>query len=123
MIAILATGQALHVLIGSHHCTSVRARPRAAPTRVGGTVCRRTTARCQHERGADHPAGGRWGRPAAVRYTWARAIWFGHSRAHRVITFNTAKEDAAECRLQSGRPTPILPRSATADAAAKRDAD
>ena len=64
-----------------------------------------------------------WGNRLGTLYTWARAIWFGHSRAHRVITFNTAKEDAAECRLQSGRPTPILPLSATAAAAAKRDAD
>jgi NADH dehydrogenase len=64
-----------------------------------------------------------WGNRLGTLYTWARAIWFGHSRAHRVITFDTAKKDVAEGRLPSGRPTPILPLSATAAAAAKRDAD
>ena len=64
-----------------------------------------------------------WGNRLGTLYTWARAIWFGHSRAHRVITVDTAKKDVAEGRLPSGRPTPILPLSATAAAAAKRDAD
>ena len=64
-----------------------------------------------------------WGNRLGTLYTWARALWFGHNRAHRVITFDTAKKDVAEGRLPSGRPTPILPLSATAAAAAKRDAD
>ena len=64
-----------------------------------------------------------WGNRLGTLYTWARALWFGHNRAHRVITVDTAKKDVAEGRLPSGRPTPILPLSATAAAAAKRDAD
>ena len=64
-----------------------------------------------------------WGNRVGTLYSWARAIWFGHHRAHRVITFDTAKEDVTEGRLPSGRPTPILPRSATAAAAAKGDTD
>jgi NADH dehydrogenase len=64
-----------------------------------------------------------WGNRVGTLYSWARAIWFGHHRAHRVITFDTAKGDVAEGRLPSGRPTPILPRSATAAAATERDTD
>ena len=58
-----------------------------------------------------------WGSRLGTLYTWACGIWFRYNRAHRVITFDTAKEDVAEGRLPSGRPTPILPLSATAAAA------
>jgi NADH dehydrogenase len=55
-----------------------------------------------------------WGNRLGTLYTWARGIWFGHNRAHRIITFESAKEELAEGRTPSGRPVPILPVSATA---------
>jgi NADH dehydrogenase len=60
-----------------------------------------------------------WGNRLGTLYTWGRAIWFGHSRAHRIITFETAEEELAEGRTPSGRPAPIMPRSATAAARAE----
>jgi NADH dehydrogenase len=54
-----------------------------------------------------------WGNRIGTMYTWARGIWFGHSRAHRIITFETARDDIAEDRTSAGRLTPILPLSAT----------
>jgi NADH dehydrogenase len=36
-----------------------------------------------------------WGNRLGTLYTWARALWFGHNRAHRVITVDTAKKDVA----------------------------
>ena len=64
-----------------------------------------------------------WGNRLGTLYTWARALWFRHNRAHRVITFDTAKKDAV------GGPPPVGP--ADTDSApvrdrrrcAKRDAD
>jgi hypothetical protein len=38
-----------------------------------------------------------------------RGIWFGRSRAHRIITFETAREEVSEGRTASGRPGPIMP--------------
>jgi hypothetical protein len=49
-----------------------------------------------------------------ARSTPGRGIWFGRNRAHRIITFESAKEELAEGRTSSGCPAPILPRSATA---------
>jgi NADH dehydrogenase len=56
-----------------------------------------------------------WGNRLGTVHTWACGIWFGHSRARRIITFDSAKEELAE--VPSGRPTPVLPLSATAAAA------
>ena len=42
-------------------------------------------------------------------YTWARGIWFGHSRAHRIITFESSNKDLTEGYLPSGRLPAILP--------------
>ena len=64
-----------------------------------------------------------WGNRLGTLYTWARALWFTKNRGHRIITFDRAKKDVATGRLPTGRPTPVLPLSATAAAAAKRDAD
>jgi NADH:ubiquinone reductase (H+-translocating) len=62
-----------------------------------------------------------WGNRIGTMYTWARGIWFGHSRAHRVITFESSRKDLSEGYLPSGRPVPVLPLKRTAaelDAAA-----
>ena len=51
-----------------------------------------------------------WGNRIGAMYTWARGIWFGHSRAHRIITFESSHKDLTEgYLLPSGRPVPILP--------------
>jgi NADH:ubiquinone reductase (H+-translocating) len=54
-----------------------------------------------------------WGNRLGTLYTWARALWFTHSRAHRIITYETARSDVVEGRTLSGRPSPILPRTTT----------
>ncbi len=48
-----------------------------------------------------------WGNRLGTLYTWARALWFSHSRAHRIITFGQAGTPAALARAV--RPTPIEP--------------
>jgi NADH:ubiquinone reductase (H+-translocating) len=58
-----------------------------------------------------------WGNRIGTMYTWARGIWFGHSRAHRVITFESSRKDLREGYLPSGRPVPVLPLKRTAAAA------
>jgi NADH dehydrogenase len=65
-----------------------------------------------------------WGNRIGTAYTWARAIWFGHNRAHRIITFETAHQEITEGHIASGRPAPVLPLSATSTArVAHRTAD
>ena len=60
-----------------------------------------------------------WGNRIGTLYTWARGIWFGHSRAHRIITYeSTSKDLAEEGRLPTGRPTPVLPAAKSSTAAA-----
>jgi NADH:ubiquinone reductase (H+-translocating) len=59
-----------------------------------------------------------WGNRIGTMYTWARGIWFGHSRAHRVITFEGSRRDLSEGYLPSGRPTPVRPLAKTSAAAA-----
>ena len=56
-----------------------------------------------------------WGNRLGTVHTRACGIWFGHSRARRIINFDSAKEELAE--VPSGRPTPVLPLSATAASA------
>jgi NADH dehydrogenase len=56
-----------------------------------------------------------WGNRLGTVHTWACGIWFGHSGARRIINFDSANEELAE--VPSGRPTPVLPLSATAAAA------
>jgi NADH:ubiquinone reductase (H+-translocating) len=63
-----------------------------------------------------------WGNRIGTMYTWARGIWFGHSRAHRIITFESARDDIAEGRTASGRPAAILPLSATTPERASKPA-
>ena len=53
-----------------------------------------------------------WGNRLGTVYTWARALWFSHNRGHRIITFESAREELAEGRTAAGRPSPILPRKA-----------
>ncbi len=48
-----------------------------------------------------------WGNRLGTLYTWARALWFSHNRAHRIITFGQAGTPAALARAV--RPTPIEP--------------
>ena len=50
-----------------------------------------------------------WGNRLGTLYTWARALWFSHNRGHRIITFESAREELAEGRTAAGRPAPILP--------------
>lgn len=56
-----------------------------------------------------------WGNRVGTLYTWARGIWFGHSRAHRIITYESTTEDLSDGHLTTGRPAPVLPltRSST----------
>jgi NADH:ubiquinone reductase (H+-translocating) len=54
-----------------------------------------------------------WGNRIGTMYTWARGIWFGHSRAHRIITFESARDDIAEGQTSAGRPAPVVPLAAT----------
>jgi len=58
-----------------------------------------------------------WGNRIGAMYTWARGIWFGHSRAHRIITFESSRKDFADGYLPSGRPAPIMPLPRTKAAA------
>jgi NADH dehydrogenase len=50
-----------------------------------------------------------WGNRIGTIYTWARGMWFGHIRAHRVITFESARDEVSEDRTASGRPAPVMP--------------
>jgi NADH dehydrogenase len=50
-----------------------------------------------------------WGNRLGTLYTWARALWFSHNRGHRIITFESAREELAEGRTAAGRPAPIMP--------------
>ena len=59
-----------------------------------------------------------WGNRIGAMYTWARGIWFGHSRAHRIITFESTNKDLTEGYLPSGRLPAILPMARTASAVA-----
>jgi NADH dehydrogenase len=52
-----------------------------------------------------------WGNRLGTVYTWARALWFSKNRGHRIITFESAKNDVTEGRTAAGRPAPILPRT------------
>ena len=51
-----------------------------------------------------------WGNRLGTLYTWARALWFSHNRGHRIITFDSARNELASGRTSAGRPAPILPR-------------
>jgi NADH dehydrogenase len=59
-----------------------------------------------------------WGNRIGAMYTWARGIWFGHSRAHRIITFESSNKDLTEGYLPSGRLPAILPLAMTSAGAA-----
>ena len=64
-----------------------------------------------------------WGNRFGTLYTWARAIWFGHNRAHRIITYESAHKEL-ETHTASGRPATVLPRSTTRSVpAAEQNAD
>ena len=62
-----------------------------------------------------------WGNRFGTLYTWARAIWLGHNRAHRIITFESARQELTEGFTPSGRPSPVLPLSATGSARSERN--
>jgi NADH:ubiquinone reductase (H+-translocating) len=55
-----------------------------------------------------------WGNRLGTLYTWARALWFSHNRGHRIITFESAREELAEGRTAAGRPAPIVPSTTRA---------
>jgi NADH dehydrogenase len=60
-----------------------------------------------------------WGNRLGTLYTWARALWFSQNRGHRIITFETSREELAEGRTAAGRPSHTLPRTTpTADSTA-----
>jgi NADH:ubiquinone reductase (H+-translocating) len=60
-----------------------------------------------------------WGNRLGTLYTWARALWFSQNRGHRIITFETSREELAEGRTAAGRPSHTLPRATpTADSTA-----
>ena len=50
-----------------------------------------------------------WGNRFGTIYTWARGLWFGHSRAHRIITFESARDEVSEGKMTSGRLAAIMP--------------
>jgi NADH:ubiquinone reductase (H+-translocating) len=52
-----------------------------------------------------------WGNRLGTLYTWARALWFSHNRGHRIITFETSREELAGGRTAAGRPSHTLPRT------------
>jgi NADH dehydrogenase len=62
-----------------------------------------------------------WGNRLGTLYTWARALWFSHNRGHRIITFDSARNDLASGRTSAGRPAPILPRPTKATEAPVSD--
>ena len=39
-----------------------------------------------------------WGNRLATLYTWARALWFTHNRAHRIITLGQACDEMTHKR-------------------------
>src|SRR5439155_8984112 len=49
-----------------------------------------------------------WGNRLGTLYTWGRALYFGKSRAHRIITFERATYEVTD-RTASGRPAPVMP--------------
>ena len=67
-----------------------------------------------------------WGSRLGTLYTWARGIWFGHNRAHRVITFDSAKKELADRSRRAGRyrfcpcprPLPLRPSGTPAEGVA-----
>ncbi len=56
-----------------------------------------------------------WGNRLGTLYTWGRALVFSNNRAHRIITFEEARDELAEGRNRAGRPAPILPRTPAAE--------
>jgi NADH dehydrogenase len=48
-----------------------------------------------------------WGNRLGTLYTWARALWFTHNRAHRIITLDQACDE-----MKHERPTGRVVRSA-----------
>jgi NADH dehydrogenase len=60
-----------------------------------------------------------WGNRLGTLYTWARALWFSQNRGHRIITFETSRQELVEGRTAAGRPSHTLPRATpTADSPA-----
>ncbi len=51
-----------------------------------------------------------WGNRVGTLYTWARARWFGNTRAHRIITFDAARSELAEGRALPAPPRPAVER-------------
>jgi NADH:ubiquinone reductase (H+-translocating) len=51
-----------------------------------------------------------WGNRLGTLYTWARALWFSQNRGHRIITYESSRDDLAPGRTVAGRPAPIMPR-------------
>ena len=61
-----------------------------------------------------------WGNRLGTMYTWARAMYFSKSRAHRVITFEHAEEDVSTGESRTARPAPIMRRPEAAPATPAR---
>ena len=53
-----------------------------------------------------------WGNRLGTLYTWARALWFTHNRAHRIITLDQACDEMTHKRpachaVRPGEPPPV----------------
>ena len=59
-----------------------------------------------------------WGNRIGTMYSWARAMYFGHNRAHRIISFREQSYELARERRRAGAPTPIEMGTAAEPAAA-----
>jgi NADH dehydrogenase len=56
-----------------------------------------------------------WGNRLGTIYTWARALYFSKTRAHRVITYEQAMYEIAEGKTPTLRPATVLPRAIETD--------
>ena len=56
-----------------------------------------------------------WGNRLGTLYTWARALWFTHNRAHRTITLDQACDEMKHERPAGSAMRSVEPRVTSAD--------
>ena len=56
-----------------------------------------------------------WGNRLGTLYTWARALWFTHNRAHRTITLDQACDEMKHERPTGRVVRSVEPRVTSAD--------
>ena len=56
-----------------------------------------------------------WGHRLGTLYTWARALWFTHNRAHRTITLDQACDEMKHERPTGSAMRSVEPRVTSAD--------